>query len=81
MQNHELAIRSEVIPAPEILRSMWVTTARLCGLEGRVGVIVPGAHADLVVSRVDPLSQLTAFADHEASISHVVQGGRVVVER
>ena len=32
MQNHELAIRSEVIPAPEILRSMWVTTARLCGL-------------------------------------------------
>jgi imidazolonepropionase-like amidohydrolase len=81
MQNRELAIRNEVIPAPEILRSMWVTTARLCRLEGQIGVIAPGAHGDLVVSRVDPLTDLTAFADAESSICHVIQAGRVVVER
>lgn len=78
MQNQELAIRAQVLPAEEILRSMWVTTAALCGLEGQIGTISVGAIGDLVVSRVNPLDDLTAFADHEQSISTVIQGGRVV---
>lgn len=81
MQNEELAIRREVVPAAEILHSMWVTTARLCGLEGRIGVIAPGAYGDLVISSVDPLADLPAFADAESSIGHVIQTGRIVVER
>ncbi|MDX2379276.1 MAG: amidohydrolase family protein [Acidimicrobiia bacterium] len=81
MQNGELAIRSEVLPATEILHSMWITTARLCGLEGRIGVIAPGAYGDLLVSRVDPLLDLAAFAEPENSISHVIQSGRPVVDR
>ncbi|HEY5662970.1 MAG TPA: amidohydrolase family protein [Ilumatobacter sp.] len=80
MQARELAIRSEVQPADEILRSMWVTNAELCRLAGRIGVIAPGAFGDLVVSRVDPLEQLASFAEPTA-FSHVVQAGRVVVER
>lgn len=81
MQNEELAIRREVVPAAEILHSMWVTTARLCGLEGRIGVIAPGAYGDLVISSVDPLADLPAFADAGSSIGHVIQTGRIVVER
>ena len=81
MQNDELAIRREVVPAAEILHSMWVTTARLCGLEGRIGVIAPEAYGDLVISSVDPLTDLPAFADAGSSISHVIQAGRLVVER
>lgn len=81
MQNLELAIRGEVLPAYEILRSMWVTAAGLCRMEGRIGVIAPGAYGDVVVSRVDPLSDLVGFADHEASISHVIQSGRPLIER
>ena len=37
MQARELVIRSEVEPPEAILRSMWVTNAHLCRLEGRVG--------------------------------------------
>ena len=66
MQNRELAIRAEVQPAEAILRSMWTTNARLCHLEGRIGVVTPGAIGDLVVSRVNPLDDITAFADHDA---------------
>lgn len=77
-QTSELTIRSEVLSTAEILRSMWVTNVRLCGLEGQVGTISPGAAGDLVVSRVDPLVDLPGFADHERSISHVIQGGRIV---
>ena len=80
-QNAELTLRSEVLEPSQILRSMWVVNAALCQLEGRVGTITPGAFGDVVVSRVDPLTDLAGFADHEQAITHVVQGGRVVVER
>lgn len=81
MQADELRLRHEVEPAVDVLRSMWVVNARLCLAEGRVGTIAPGAAGDLVVSRVDPLDDLAAFADTTSSLSHVVQAGKVVVER
>jgi imidazolonepropionase-like amidohydrolase len=80
-QNRELAIRHEVEPAADILRSMWITNARLCHLQGRIGTIAPGAIGDVLVSRVNPLEDLVAFADPTAALTHVIQGGRVVVER
>ena len=81
MQNREMAIRSEVQSAEAILRSMWSTNARLCHLEGRIGVVAPGAFGDLVVSRVNPLDDIVAFSDPVSSLSHVVQAGQVVVDR
>lgn len=80
-QNRELAIRHEVEPAADVLRSMWVTTPKLCHLEGRIGTIAPGAFGDLVVSHVDPLEELDAFSEPLTAFSHVIQHGRVVVER
>ncbi|MCP3936184.1 MAG: amidohydrolase family protein [Actinomycetia bacterium] len=81
MQNLELAIRAEVQPAEEVLHSMWTVNAKLCHMEGQIGVITPEARGDLVISNVNPLDDLVAFADHETALSHVVQGGRVVVDR
>jgi len=81
MQNQELAIRAEVEPAAAVLHSMWIVNARLCRLEGKVGVIAPGAHGDLALSRVDPLADLAGFADHERAVTHVIQGGVPVVDR
>lgn len=80
-QNEELAIRARVQPAVDVLRSMWIVNAQLCHLEGRIGVLKPGAFGDVLVSKVDPLSDLQAFADHENSLTHVVQNGQVVVDR
>ena len=81
MQNRELAIRSDVQPAEAILRSMWHTNARLCRLVGQIGVVAPGAFGDIVVSRVNPLDDIAAFSDPTRSLSHVVQAGRIVVDR
>jgi imidazolonepropionase-like amidohydrolase len=81
MQARELTIRAAVQPADDILRSMWVVNPRLCRLEGRIGTITPGALGDLVISLVDPLQDLGRFADTTTSLSHVIQGGRVVVDR
>ena len=49
-QNREFAIRAALEPAVDVLRSMYVVNARLCGLEGEVGVIAPGMAADVVVA-------------------------------
>jgi imidazolonepropionase-like amidohydrolase len=81
MQARELTIRAEVQPAADVLRSMWVVNPRLCRLDGRIGTITPGAFGDLVISRIDPLEDLGRFGDTTVSISHVIQGGRVVVDR
>jgi imidazolonepropionase-like amidohydrolase len=81
MQNQEMVIRAEVQSAEAILRSMWNVNAQLCRLEGQIGVVAPGAFGDLVVSRVDPLDDITAFADHATALSHVIQGGHPVVQR
>ncbi len=81
MQARELAIRSEVQSAEDILRGMWIETAKLCHLEGEIGVLEPGAHGDVVVSTVDPLDDLVAFSDVTTTLTHVVQGGRVIIER
>lgn len=80
-QNEELAIRAQVQPAADVLRSMWVVNAQLCHLEGRIGVLAPGAFGDVVISNVDPLDDLAAFAAHETSLTHVIQGGEVRVDR
>ncbi|MEY2959643.1 MAG: hypothetical protein RLZZ01_2211, partial [Actinomycetota bacterium] len=80
-QGDEFRIRHEVLTAAEILRSMWVVNPSLCRAEGRIGVLAPGATGDVVVSTVDPLEDLDAFADTTTSLTHVVQAGRVVVDR
>lgn len=81
MQNQEFAIRAEVQSAVDIARSMWIVNSSLCHLEGRIGVLAPGAHGDVVISAVNPLEDLAGFADYERAISHVVQAGNLVVDR
>jgi len=80
-QNRELVIRHEVESAADILNSMWNINSRLCHLKGRVGVLAPGAHGDVVVSRFNPLEDLASFADPTTAFTHVIQGGRLVVDR
>lgn len=80
-QNDELAIRARVQPAVDVLRSMWTVNARLCQLEGRIGVLHPGAYGDVVISHVDPIDDIAAFSHHETALSHVIQNGDLVVNR
>lgn len=77
-QNTELAIRADLEPATDVLRSMYVTNAKLCRLEGRIGTLHPGAFADLVVSEVDPIERLAALAQPETSLAAIIHRGRPV---
>ncbi|MGI9616007.1 MAG: amidohydrolase family protein [Acidimicrobiales bacterium] len=80
-QNQEFAIRAELEPAADVLRSMYRVNARLCRLEGSIGELTPGASADVVVATVNPLENLAALADPDAVLSAVVAQGRIIVDR
>ena len=77
-QNRELAIRAELEAPVDLLRSLWTVNARLCRLEGRIGVLAPEAFADVVVCDCDPLEKPVALAEPEAHLSTIVARGRVV---
>ena len=77
-QNRELLIRSEVEPTVDILRSMWQVNPRLLHLEGKIGTVSVGALADVVVSGVNPLESLPAFADPARAFHHIIRNGELV---
>ncbi|NUQ89638.1 MAG: amidohydrolase family protein [Glycomyces artemisiae] len=80
MRRHQLdefTIRGAIVPAADVIRSATVTAARLLGEEDRIGRIVPGARADLLVVDGDPLADLAVLTDPEAHLKLVMQGGKV----
>ena len=77
-QNREFAIRAGIEPARDILRSMYVVNPKLCRREGEIGILTPGANADVVVSRINPLDDIAAWADPAATLSTVIKGGSIV---
>lgn len=77
-QSEEFAIRTQVQSSIDIIRSATVTAAKLVGLEGLLGEIVVGAHADLILVDGDPLTDPTALARPAETLRLVMQAGRVV---
>jgi imidazolonepropionase-like amidohydrolase len=80
-QLEEFRIRGTVLPAADVVRSATVTAARLLGEEGRIGQIVPGALADMLVVDGNPLEDLAVLTDPASRLKLVVQGGEVKLDR
>ncbi|MEV0779140.1 amidohydrolase family protein [Streptomyces sp. NPDC050433] len=76
-QLEEFRLRAQVQPAAHILRSATTDAARLLRLEGRIGVVAPGAYADLLVVRANPLDDITVLTDPDKQLAAIVQGGRL----
>ena len=77
-QSEEFVIRGRVLPAHEVIAAATGVAARLCGMEGQIGVVAPGAHADLVVVDGDPLQDLALLTRQGAHLPAIMQGGRFV---
>jgi imidazolonepropionase-like amidohydrolase len=73
----ELTLRAQVQPAADVLRSATTVAARLVGLEGRIGVVAPGAFADLLVVDGNPLERLEVLTDPDRHLRLVMAAGRV----
>lgn len=80
-QNSEFALRAPAVPTLELLQSATWTAARLMGQERHIGVLKPGALADLLIVDGDPETSLDMLATPETGIRVLMQGGRVVEDR
>ncbi|MBV9811455.1 MAG: amidohydrolase family protein, partial [Acetobacteraceae bacterium] len=76
-QSEEFAIRASVLPSREIFAAATVEAARLIRMEGQLGIVAPGALADLLVVDGNPLEDMTLLAAPERHVRVVVKGGAV----
>jgi imidazolonepropionase-like amidohydrolase len=80
-QSNEFSLRLPALSATEILQGATSVNARLLGQEGRLGVIEPGAFADLVVVDGDPTQDVTLLQGQGARMPVVMKDGRFVRNR
>ncbi len=80
MHRHQLtefALRSEVQPPLAVLQAATVTAAELLQMSGQIGVVTPGALADLIAVDSNPLDDLAVLQDPDRHLHLIVKGGLV----
>ncbi|MGW9414654.1 amidohydrolase family protein [Arthrobacter cupressi] len=77
-QNEQFRLLGKVQPAIDAIRSATTTAALLLGREGELGVVAPGADADLLVLDADPVADIAVLADISEHLEYLIQDGAVV---
>ncbi len=75
-QLEEFLIRSEVQPPADQIRAATTTAARLLQREGELGVIAPGALADLLVIDGNPLDDIRVLTTPEQTLRAIMKNGK-----
>ena len=81
LQCDEFRIRAGVLGNRAAIRSATVTAAELLRMEGRLGAIVPGAHADLLVVDGNPLADIACLAGQGEHLLAIMKAGSFVTNR
>ena len=76
-QSGEFSLRGRVLPPLEIIRSATVGNAELLNRTGDLGVVAPGALADLIVVDGNPLDDLKLLEDQGRHLTLIMKGGRI----
>jgi imidazolonepropionase-like amidohydrolase len=76
-QLQEFIIRSEVQPPADLIRSATTVAARLLRREGELGVVAPGALADLLVIDGNPLDDIRVLTTPERTLKLIMKEGTV----
>jgi imidazolonepropionase-like amidohydrolase len=74
-QSREFLIRAEALSPQEIIYSATVTNARLLRREGELGIVAPGAFADLLVLDGNQMKDLGLLQDQGAHLKAIMKGG------
>ena len=77
-QSDEFTLRAGVLGTAEALRAATVHAAHVVRMDGRLGVVAPGAIADLLLVDGNPLADIGVLCGQGERLAMVVQGGRVV---
>jgi imidazolonepropionase-like amidohydrolase len=75
-QSQEFMYRAKVLKPIEIVRQATVVGAEILRQEGKLGIVEPGAFADLIVVDGDPLKRLELFLDQGAHLPAIMKAGK-----
>ncbi len=75
-QSREFSIRATVMPPLEVIRSATLIGAEVVRQPGKLGVIEPGAWADLILVDGDPLKSIRLLEDQGAHLSVIMKAGQ-----
>jgi imidazolonepropionase-like amidohydrolase len=71
-------LRREAMSAQEIIRSATLVNAEIVGQEAKIGELIPGAHADLLVVDGDPYRDISVLLGDGRNMPAIMLGGRFV---
>jgi imidazolonepropionase-like amidohydrolase len=74
-QTEELRIRAEIVGNLESLRSATTVAAEILQRKSQLGVVAPGAIADLLVVRGDPLKEINVLVGQGERLEAIVKDG------
>jgi imidazolonepropionase-like amidohydrolase len=77
-QSREFSLRGQVLPPAEVLRSATLVNAEILGRSGELGVVAPGALADLLVVDGDPLANLSLLEEQGKHLRVIMKAGQLV---
>ena len=76
-QSEEFLLRAKVQSPADVLASATVVNADILGMSGRLGVVAPGALADLIAVAGNPLEDLSLLQDQGRHLALIMKAGRV----
>ena len=74
-QSREFVIRGEAMTPFDIIRSATIINAELLNRVGDLGVIAPGARADLIAVEGDPLADISLLDGQGEHLTHIMKDG------
>jgi len=74
-QSHEFTIRAEAMAPFDIIRSATTVNAELLNRTGELGVVAPGALADLIAVDGDPLADISLLDGQGEHLSVIMKDG------
>ena len=75
-QSREFMLRREVLSPIEIIRQATLVGAEIVRMPGKLGVVAPGAFADILVVDGDPIKKLELLTGQGEHLSVIMKAGR-----
>jgi len=75
-QSREFMLRREVLSPIEIIRQATLVGAEIVRMQGKLGVVAPGAYADILVVDGDPIKKLELLTGQGENLSVIMKAGR-----
>ena len=72
-QSREFVIRAEAMAPYDIIRSATIVNAELLNRAGELGVITPGARADLISVNGNPLADISLLDGQGEHLTHIMK--------